>query len=264
MSRYDLLEEMKNNMIRALKTNEIPTEINKKLQKYCETAKNIVAIYNENAENIFEYADEEFGQIDGMLTEINEEKTNEIFHGIMRKYRNLEENEEQNPSQIKKEFEEIICGKNQKNINKIIETMCDYIKRIEIKNTRILSARGYSDDVIYEQKEAFHELTKSLTSEKFVEDINEILGQSDKTLLGKIQQEYDEYQQTLEKNQQTETNEESINEKAKQFRQSQRYEEFSQEEQRKVSEKIIEEQKSEDENKKEDKGLDFLDDSLIV
>lgn len=267
MSKYDLLEEMKNNMISSLQMCEIPTEIKKKLHEYYNSVKSIVGTYNSNPESIFEYADEEYGQVERILEEINKEKTNEIFQGIVHKYRSMEKkldaNEEQNQEQDKSEFEEIICGNNQAFIKRIIENVCDYVKSVEIRNARILSARGYSDSVIYEQKAEFHELIRSISSIKFEEYMADKMGQTEQILLSKIQREYEEYQQALEKEKEPEKDVSHITGKAEQFRKSQRYEELSMEEQRRISEQIVEEQKTKQKNETRGNRLGFLDDSII-
>lgn len=134
MNKYELLEEMKNNMINLITRTEIPIEVKQELQSYCDRLKNVIVKYNSNPESILEYIDINYGYIDKMLETVQNDKTNEVASDIIHKYRTMEqklaENEEENDEINREEFKEIVGGKNNKATKVILETFFDYIRDV--------------------------------------------------------------------------------------------------------------------------------------
>lgn len=202
MNKYELLEDMKNNILTLVSMSEIPIEVKKILEKYCNKLKEIVSKYNSNPENILEYVDLNYGYVENMLNEVNDEKINMIAGDIMHKCRNMEqrlmEHEEENSERNIEEFKEIIGGANSNTTNTIIESTSDYIKDVANRAANILEHRGYSDYIIEKQGNEINQLLVTIQSLKSQENIFKELEESDKDLLNKVLNLYENYQQDIE------------------------------------------------------------------
>ena len=263
MNKYELLEDMKNNMLALVGLSEIPTEVKDKLQKWCNELKNIVSKYNSNPENILEYIDINYGYIETMLNKVNDEKIDLIANDIMYKYRNMEYklNEKENPEQDKAEFREIIGGKNMKMTNTIIETFHDYIRDVANRAANILDCRGYSENTIDEQRSAINQLLKYIESVKNQEDILQQLEISDRKLLNKVLEQYESYRQSLKIEEKREQEEKTIKEKT--FREELKNGAPDLEEQKNNSINFLKEQEEKQDTNDENKKVSLLDDLFI-
>ena len=264
MNKYELLEDMENDMLTLVGRSEIPTEVKKILENYCNKLREIVSKYNSHPENILEYIDMNYGYIESILKKVNNEKINMIASDVMHKCRVMEqkliENEEEKTEQNIEDFRNIICGKNIKTTDAILESVSDYIKDVANKAANILEHRGYSDYIIDKQGNEINQLLAKIQSLKNQEDIFQNLEKSDKDLLDKVLKQYENYQQNFKNKTSNEKNNESN--KGKSFREELRNGVPDLEEQKDNSINFIKEQ--EEKNQNQDKKIIALDDSIII
>lgn len=260
MNKYELLEDMKNNMLTLVGRSEIPTEVKKRLENYCNMLKEIVSKYNSHPENILEYIDMNYGNVESVLESVNDEKINEITGGIMHKCRDMEqklmENEEENSAHNIENFREIIEGKNSNATNVILESVSDYIKDVSSRAARILEYRGYSDYTIEEQGNEINQLIATIKSLKNQENIFKELEESDKDLLHKVLNLYENYQHSLENNDRST--------KERSFREELRNGAPNLEEQKDNSINFLREQEEKKYTQEESRESSALDDSIII
>ena len=263
MNKYEILEDMKNNMLTLVGNAEVPTEVKDRLKNYCSKLKEITSKYNSNPESILEYIDMNLGYVENMLNRANDEKINTIASEIIHKCRNmeqkLEENEEENEEQNREEFKEIICGKNTNIATTIIEAACDYIKNVSNRAANILEQRGYSDYTINAQGNEINQFINIIKSLKSQENIFQELEKSDKGLLDKVMNEYENYKLSLEN-----IDEKKHSSKEDSFRETLRNGVPDLEEQKNNSIQFLKEQEGKKDIQNADKDLMTLDDEVII
>ena len=266
MNKYELLEDMKKNMLTLVGSSDVPIEVKNKLQNWCNELRDIVSRYNSNPQNILEYIDMNYMYIENMLKNVNNEKINSIADGLIYKCRNMEkrvnENEEENHEQDKAQFREIVGGKNIRITNTIIETFHNYIRDIASRAAKILECRGYSDNTIYEQRSEINQLLRYIESSKSQEDILQQLEMSDRKLLDKVLEQYENYRQSMKSVEKKEQEEKSTKEKL--FRNELQDGAPDLEEQKNNSINFLKEQEENQDVKDENKKISSLDDIFLL
>lgn len=260
MNKYELLEDMKNNMLTLVGMSEIPTEVKKRLENYSNMLKEIVSKYNSHPENILEYIDMNYGYVESMLERVNDEKINEIASGIMHKCMNMEqrlmENEEENSAHNIEDFRDIIDSKNSNTTDVIIESFSDYIRDVSSRASKMLEYREYSDYTIEEQANEINQLLATVKSLKSQESIFKELEESDKNLVNKVMSLYENYQHSLE------NNDKSTKERS--FREELRNDAPNLEEQKNNSINFLREQEEKKYTQDESRESSALEDSIII
>ena len=249
MNKINLLEDMKKDILSLLEFSEMPEEIKQKLQSYCNVLKDIVARYNSNPENVFEYIDLNFTYVENMLGKLQDDKKDDIASEIIHKCRKMEQSIEEGISDNKQkdidEFHQIVTGKNVTITDKIIGNFSDYIRDVSSRASNMLEQRGYSDETIYSQIIEIKQLIAKIQSSKEEQEIFECLEQSDKNLLDKVLEKYDAFQQS------TITKEENENNGEKDFIESLHVGVPSLEKQRQNSVEFLKKQEHSSENEQE-------------
>ena len=249
MNKINLLEDMKKDILSLIEFSEMPEEIKQKLQSYCNVLKDIVARYNSNPENVFEYIDLNFTYVENMLGKLQDDKKDDIASEIIHKCRKMEQSIEEGISDNKQkdidEFHQIVTGKNVTITDKIIGNFSDYIRDVSSRASNMLEQRGYSDETIYSQIIEIKQLIAKIQSSKEEQEIFECLEQSDKNLLDKVLEKYDAFQQS------TITKEENENNGEKDFIESLHVGVPSLEKQRQNSVEFLKKQEHSSENEQE-------------
>ena len=91
MNKINLLEDMKKDILSLIEFSEMPEDIKQKLQSYCNVLKDIVARYNSNPENVFEYINLNFTYVENMLEKLQDDKKDDIASEIIHKCRKMEQ-----------------------------------------------------------------------------------------------------------------------------------------------------------------------------